>query len=132
MGTAYGHVSQGVLFAMFCLMTFAINSGPSVTTYVLPSETFPPEVRSSFNGLSAAMGKTGATLVTCFDFVVYEDLGMRGNLYIYATFAVLGAIVTWFFVEDSDSTVKYSKAKVITPDQQKAGNQKALKYTEFI
>ena len=45
----------------------------SITTFVLPSETFEPEVRTTLNGLSAAMGKLGAiggsyvfgTIITC-------------------------------------------------------------------
>ena len=69
-------VDDAVLFFLFCVMTFGINSGPSVTTFVLPSETFPAEVRSTFNGLSAAMGKTGATTATFLDYFIYETWGI--------------------------------------------------------
>jgi len=103
MGTTYNHISDTWLFFLFCVMTFGINSGPSVTTFVLPSETFPAEVRSTFNGLSAAMGKTGATMATFLDYYVYEAWGIQYNFYLYASVAVLGSIITYFFVEDIDS-----------------------------
>lgn len=44
------------------LTFFFANFGPNSTTFILPSETFPAEVRTSLNGFSAAMGKTGAAI----------------------------------------------------------------------
>merc|ERR1712146_45082 len=90
MGALYDVVDDTMLFFLFCVMTFGINSGPSVTTFVLPSETFPAEVRSTFNGLSAAMGKTGATTATFLDYFIYETWGITYNLYLYATVGCAG------------------------------------------
>ena len=47
-------------FALYCVLYFTVIGGPNVTTYVLPSETYPVSVRSTFNGISAALGKLGA------------------------------------------------------------------------
>ena len=44
-------------FITFCLITFALNFGPNVGTYVLPATCFPAAIRSTFHGLSAASGK---------------------------------------------------------------------------
>ena len=41
-----------------------VYRGVNVSTYVLPTEAYPVEVRSTFFGLSAAMGKVGALLGT--------------------------------------------------------------------
>lgn len=35
------------------------NFGPNTTTFILPSETFPTEIRATCTGLSAAAGKFG-------------------------------------------------------------------------
>lgn len=48
------------LFAVYCLLLFSLSYGPNLTTFVLPAQTFSKKTRSTFNGLSAAMGKLGA------------------------------------------------------------------------
>lgn len=131
MGTTYDHISDTWLFFLFCVMTFGINSGPSVTTFVLPSETFPAEVRSTFNGLSAAMGKTGATMATFLDYYVYEAWGIQYNFYLYASVAVLGSIITYFFVEDIDSERLNRRKNPLASDESKA-IAKAAKHTEYV
>lgn len=44
-------------FFLFAVITFAINFGPNVVTYVLPAQLFPTAVRSRYHGASAASGK---------------------------------------------------------------------------
>ena len=51
-----------VLFFLYCMLLFSLNAGPAMTTYVLPSETFPVEIRATYNGISAASGKIGAAV----------------------------------------------------------------------
>lgn len=131
MGGLYNVVSDTMLFFLFCVMTFGINSGPSVTTFVLPSETFPAEVRSTFNGLSAAMGKTGATLATFLDYFIYDKYGITYNLYIYAFVAVCGAFITIFFVEDIDDPRRNATRRDPDVSEEKAFN-KTVKHTEYV
>jgi PHS family inorganic phosphate transporter-like MFS transporter len=128
MGGLYDTIDDLSLFFLFCVMTYGINSGPSVTTFVLPSETFPAEVRSTFNGLSAAMGKTGATIITFLDYWLMNWYGIRANLYLYGVVGILGAIITLFFVEDIDSDRLKSRSKVT---EEKSIN-KAAKHTEYV
>ena len=52
--------NPNLLFAFYCLLLFFLTFGPNVTTYVLSAEVYPKEIRSTFNGISAAMGKLGA------------------------------------------------------------------------
>ena len=58
-------------FALFCLLTASLNWGPNVATYVCPVQAFPPKVRGTFHGLSAAAGKLGAA-VGAFLFPVFS------------------------------------------------------------
>jgi hypothetical protein len=46
----------------------------NVSTYVLPTEAFPSEIRSSFFGVSAAMAKFGALLGKGFTITGYTSV----------------------------------------------------------
>ncbi|CAK0823812.1 unnamed protein product [Prorocentrum cordatum] len=45
--------SAGLLLTLYGLTYFSSNFGPNSTTFILPSETFPREVRTSLNGFCA-------------------------------------------------------------------------------
>ncbi len=72
-----GKISSGVdgiayaKFVLFCILTASLNWGPNVATYVCPVQAFPPKVRGTFHGLSAAAGKLGAA-VGAFLFPVFS------------------------------------------------------------
>lgn len=51
-----------MLLIVYGLTYFFSNFGPNSTTFILPSETFPPEVRSTLNGVCAATGKAALGL----------------------------------------------------------------------
>ena len=77
--------------------------GPNVTTFVLPAETFPKEIRSTYNGICAACGKLGAVVgvfgfgplsrVTSFPFVMS----------ICAMISILGGILSYFCIGAEDN-----------------------------
>jgi PHS family inorganic phosphate transporter-like MFS transporter len=52
--------NTNALFGVYCMLLFSLSYGPNLTTYILPAETYPKEVRATFNGISAACGKLGA------------------------------------------------------------------------
>jgi len=52
--------NKKVLFAVYCLLLFSLTYGPNLTTFILPAQMYPREVRATFNGISAACGKLGA------------------------------------------------------------------------
>merc|ERR1719221_649408 len=89
-----------LLLIIYGLTYFFSNFGPNSTTFILPSETFPIEVRSSLNGFCAACGKAGAALgSSCFKPLVHV-VGTPVVFYICAGCAALGFLLTAFFVED--------------------------------
>lgn len=88
-------------FSVFCLLVTSLNWGPNVSTYVLPTETFPAAVRSSFFGLSAAMGKAGA-LIGGAAFGPIASSGTNGLaivLLLCSALSVTGAAVTIWHIE---------------------------------
>ena len=57
-------------------MILVLGFGPNVTTYVLPTQCYGAQIRSSAHGLSSAAGKLGAILGT----VVFPAIMAVGRL----------------------------------------------------
>jgi MFS family permease len=84
-----------LIFAGFALFNLAVNAGPNATTYLLPAELFPTELRASGHGLAAACGKLGATVgVFCLP-LIREHWGLSGTVGLVAGASLLGLLVTW-------------------------------------
>lgn len=90
-----------VTFAAFCLALCAMSWGVNVTTFVLPGETYPPELRSTFNGLSAACAKVGALLGAFFFQPISDAYGISVTYYICAVIGLLGVLLTHLFIQPS-------------------------------
>lgn len=87
--------AETLLFALFCSLTFLLNFGPNVATYVLPAICFPTHVRSTCHGLSSFGGKTGAAIgALMFPAVKSSSMGMSGVMALQAVFAAIGAVVS--------------------------------------
>eukprot|EP00413_Alexandrium_margalefii_P002553 CAMPEP_0204516604 /NCGR_PEP_ID=MMETSP0661-20131031/3232_1 /ASSEMBLY_ACC=CAM_ASM_000606 /TAXON_ID=109239 /ORGANISM="Alexandrium margalefi, Strain AMGDE01CS-322" /LENGTH=450 /DNA_ID=CAMNT_0051521969 /DNA_START=9 /DNA_END=1361 /DNA_ORIENTATION=- len=89
-----------ILLLVYGLTYFFSNFGPNSTTFILPSETFPFEVRSSLNGLCAAMGKVGAVVGSSGFKPLVHAAGTSIAFYVCAACALVGAVVTVLCVED--------------------------------
>ncbi len=59
-GTVYH--SRNEQMHRYSIIFFYGNFGPNTTTFLLPAVTYEVEVRSTLNGVSAAMGKLGASI----------------------------------------------------------------------
>mmetsp|Transcript_29426 Transcript_29426/g.62644 ORF Transcript_29426/g.62644 Transcript_29426/m.62644 type:complete len:497 (-) Transcript_29426:13-1503(-) len=91
---------SGLLLFVYGLTYFFSNFGPNSTTFILPSETFPAEVRSSLNGFCAASGKIGAAIGSSTFKPIVHASGAGIVFQLCALVAVLGVLVTVFCVED--------------------------------
>ena len=102
------------LFLILYGMTFLFsNFGANTTTYIIPGEFFPAEVRASCHGISAAAGKVGAAIAAYSFPVLKKDssLGVANLLIGCGIIAFIGAVWTWFLVpeyspEDLESVMK--------------------------
>lgn len=92
--------SNGVKFAIFCILNFLLNFGPNLGTYVLPAICFPQEIRSTCHGISATGGKAGAMLGAFLFPVVRDGLGTRGVLWMQAGASLLGALISYHFLKN--------------------------------
>jgi PHS family inorganic phosphate transporter-like MFS transporter len=73
---------------------FFTEFGPNVTTFVLPGELFPTQVRATGHGISAGIGKFGAFVGVFLFPVLQGSLGLRGTLLLTAGISALGALLT--------------------------------------
>ena len=86
-----------MVFAGFAIFNFFMNAGPNATTYALPAEVFPSEIRAAGHGFAAGMAKLGAALgVFHFPVIlgVVEEWMLLAGL---AVICLLGFLVTLIY-----------------------------------
>ena len=92
----------GVLLGLYCLLLFSLNSGPSMTTFCLPAETFPMEIRTTFNGISAASGKLGAAVGAYMFGPVAAATSFPSVMILCGALCLLGSLISYMYIEDQD------------------------------
>jgi len=95
-----GDLSLNSALALYFISGFFQQFGPNVTTWMLPAELFPTEVRSFAHGISSATGKFGAILSG-----VIFAYGNGGQAVTAKTISLLsgilgvvGIFITFFFI----------------------------------
>jgi MFS family permease len=78
----------------FALFNLLMNAGPNATTYALPAEVFPSEVRAAGHGFAAACAKLGAALGVFLFPTLLDDLGTAALLFGVAGCCLLGLTIT--------------------------------------
>mmetsp|Transcript_67419 Transcript_67419/g.119672 ORF Transcript_67419/g.119672 Transcript_67419/m.119672 type:complete len:467 (+) Transcript_67419:88-1488(+) len=94
------NASITVKFLLFCLLLFVLNWGINVSTYTLPAECFPTNVRSTFFGLSAAMGKVGALIGSATFAWITDEVGLDGVYLVCAAGSFVGVLITLALIPD--------------------------------
>ena len=85
------------VFVGFSVFNLFMNMGPNSTTFLLPAEVFPTEVRATGHGLATSCGKAGAALgLFCFP-LFQADLGLSTTLLLVAGGCVVALVVTRVF-----------------------------------
>ncbi|WIA41970.1 hypothetical protein OEZ86_009273 [Tetradesmus obliquus] len=82
---------------LYFFSSFWNQFGPNCTTWLVAAEVFPTDVRGTFQGISAAMGKVGAIIAD----IVFGYVSTRTTFYMSAAFGLAGALVTWLFLPDT-------------------------------
>jgi len=97
-----GTVGPGamVVFLGFVLFNLAMNIGPHSTTFALPAELFPTQLRGAGSGFASASAKVGAALGAFLLPVVRAEFGLEAVLLLVALVSLGGAIVTALLVEE--------------------------------
>lgn len=101
-------LAQYVLpFALFYgLSYFFTEFGPNVTTFIIPTEVFPVNVRTTGHGIAAGVGKIGA-FIGVFAFpLLNASLGLGGTLLLSAGCAFAGALLTLVLPEPAGRSLE--------------------------
>ena len=77
-----------------------MNFAPNVATYVLPAMAFPAQVRSTFHGLSAGLGKVGAVVGTFMFHPIKQSGGTAAVLWVQFAICVLGVAVSVWCIDE--------------------------------
>ncbi|CAM9365980.1 unnamed protein product [Ectocarpus fasciculatus] len=91
-----------ILMLLYSLTFFFSNFGPNSTTFMLPSLTFPDQVRGSLNGISAAAGKLGALAGSLMFKPAAEAWGVGPVLVVCAFISLAGSFLTLAFVDNGE------------------------------
>ena len=85
---------------------FFTEFGPNMTTFVMPSEIYPVDMRATGHGISAGVGKLGAFIGVFLFPVLNSSLGLRGTLLLTAGVAVLGFALTFVLPEPAGRSLE--------------------------
>jgi len=94
------HPAVAAIFAGFILFNLAMNAGPHSTTFALPAELFPTQLRGAGSGFASASAKVGAALGAFFLPVVKAEYGLSAVLLLVAAVSLAGALITALLVEE--------------------------------
>jgi MFS family permease len=104
-----------LVLAGFAIFNLMVNAGPNATTYLLPAELFPTELRASGHGLAAAAGKLGAAVGIFFLPVLKARVGIATTVAIAAAVSLMGLTVTWLLgVETAGKSLEEVQRAVAT------------------
>jgi MFS family permease len=92
-GTGY----LGLVFLGFALFNFFMNAGPNATTYALPAEVFPSDIRAAGHGFAAGAAKLGAAIGVFFFPILQSAIGIPALVFGMAALCIIGLIVTQVF-----------------------------------
>jgi MFS family permease len=118
-----------MFLAIFGFSYFFVEFGPNTTTFVLPSEVFPVNVRTTGHGIAAGIGKLGAFFGVFFVPILVDAVGLRGMLLIASGASVLGLLLTFLLPEPARrglDDVSASPTTAKTPEEAPAGTSLAF------
>lgn len=88
---------------------FFTNFGPNTTTFLIPSEVFPTNIRAKGHGISAAVGKLGAFAAAFgFPFLLLDKVNGVHNVFLIAMIAsLLGCAMTFLVPEMKKKSIDH-------------------------
>ena len=83
-----------LVFLGFGVFNLFMNAGPNATTFLMPTEIFPSEVRAGGHGLATSAGKAGAAVGLFFFPLLQDGIGLAWTLVLIAATSALAGTVT--------------------------------------
>lgn len=92
-----GDAHLGMVTVGFALFNLFMNAGPNATTYALPAEVFPSEIRAAGHGFAAASAKFGAAVGVFLFPILQTAVGTSTLLFGIAGACAVAFVVTLAF-----------------------------------
>ncbi|MGC8561344.1 MAG: MFS transporter [Phycisphaerae bacterium] len=89
-----------IFVTVFGISYFFTEFGPNVTTYVLSSEVFPVNIRTTGFGISAGIAKFGAFIGVVLLNPILAGIGFSGGMLISAGMCLVGVILTTLCIKE--------------------------------
>ncbi|WP_226820190.1 MFS transporter [Acidithiobacillus ferrooxidans] len=86
-----------LILSGFMVFNLFMTAGPNATTFILPTEMYPTQVRAFSAGFAAAVAKIGATISVFLLPVIQSALGVTVILLLMGTVSLLGLVLTYHF-----------------------------------
>jgi MFS family permease len=115
-----------ILYGIYCLVLFSVSGGPAVTSFVLPAETFPKEIRATFGGIAAACGKLGAFVGAYLFGPLASVTSYPVVMAVCAVLSLLGALLTHICVGAEGRAEDQNCAAHNTPSISSGGSGSGL------
>eukprot|EP00475_Leptophrys_vorax_P016765 TRINITY_DN2326_c0_g2_i1.p1 TRINITY_DN2326_c0_g2~~TRINITY_DN2326_c0_g2_i1.p1 ORF type:complete len:493 (+),score=111.58 TRINITY_DN2326_c0_g2_i1:1626-3104(+) len=88
-------VKYQLLFVILYGLSFYFsNIGPNTTTFVVPSEVYDEDIRTTCHGISAASGKLGAVVGSIMMPFLLHSVGPSGVMIVSGCIALLGLLIS--------------------------------------
>lgn len=79
----------------FVIFEMALNAGPHLITFILPTQVFEVQDRGTGSGIAASLGKAGAVMGAFLIPVMLRAWGATGVLIVSIVVMITGGLVTW-------------------------------------
>lgn len=96
----------GVFFVIYGISYFFTEFGPNTTTFIIPSELFPTEYRTTGHGISAGIGKVGAFAGTLLFPIIISSVGFNTTFVIISMISFAGIITTLVLKEPKGESLE--------------------------
>jgi len=120
------HTSVQLFLVLYAFTFFFANWGPNATTFVVPSELFPTQYRSTANGIAAASGKAGAIIGTFGFGIASARIGLQKSLGIMTAVNALGFCLTFLVPETKDKTLEELGSDTYEGNSESTGNDERV------
>jgi len=124
-------VKLPILFLIiYAVSYFFIEFGPNTTTFLVPSEVFPTNLRGTAHGISAAGGKIGAFLGAFVLPGILKSAGLSTTMGMLAGVSALGILLTLFTLPEMKQRSLEENEKIQRPQEKETASHKsAVQYS---
>lgn len=99
-----------VFILLFGVSFFFVNFGPNTTTFLIPSEIYPTNIRARAHGISAAVGKLGAFAGAFALPFLLRTIGVFSTMACMSGIAFLGILITLLLPEMKNRCLSETEA----------------------